>query len=295
MKRFTKNAIRDTVSRGVTQGLSDVIGKAVQQAVEPTATELANKAAQRIDRAAGSMAQQTESRLGGLGGLSGLESALSNLERSLQGYATQMGQNMKICPNCGQPSGADKSFCPGCGTRLPEETVAQGALCPGCGKQNMLGTKFCEECGTKLPFTVQEEQAAAARDGQVMAEWDEYLWCYPKWSCGGTDYHIEPYDPGQFMFSARFAGNDYAARAAVEQYRELLISGGFRQAGQYPSREHLYKMVDGVCRHVDTEHCFDGDGDCPSIYFSNDEPYGGFDYKKPEPKKNVGLRDLFNL
>lgn len=288
MKRFIKNAIRDGVSRG----LGEAIGKAVSQAVEPTATELANKAAARIDRAAGSVAQESQSRFGGLGGL---ESTFANLERSLQGYATQMGQNMKICPQCGQPSGADKSFCPGCGAKLPEETVAQGAVCPNCGKQNNLGTKFCEDCGTKLPATVQAEEAALAKDAEELARWDELLWAFPKWSCGGSDYCIESYDPGQFMFSARFAGDHYAARNAVEQYRELLLQNGFREAGQYPSREHLYRMVDGICRHVDTEHCFDGDSDCPSIYFSNDEPYGGFDYKKPEPRKSVGLKDLFNL
>lgn len=288
MKRFIKNAIRDGVSRG----LGEAIGKAVQQAVEPAASELANKAAQRIDRAAGNVSRQAESSFGGL---SGLESAFSNLERSLQGYATQMGQNMKICPQCGQPSGAEKSFCPGCGARLPEETVAQGAVCPNCGKQNNIGTKFCEDCGTKLPAAVQEEQAAQARDADVMARWDELLWCYPKWRCGGRNFEIEAFEPGQFMFSADFAGDGYAARNAVEQYREMLLQSGFRQAGQYPSREHLYKIVDGVCRHVDTEHCFEGDPDCPSVYFSDDEPYGGFDYVKPEPRKNVGFKDLFNF
>ena len=96
------------------------------------------------------------------------------------------------------------------------------------------------------------------------------------------------------MFSVRFPTNA-DAQAAVQDYRSLCETSGFRQAGQYPSREHLYKMENGQCFHVDTEHCFDGDGDWPTFYFSIGEPYGGFDYKKPEPKKQVGLKDLFRF
>ena len=43
------------------------------------------------------------------------------------------------------------------------------------------------------------------------------------------------------------------------------------------------------------EHCFDGDPDCPMIYFDKSEPTGGFDYVKPEPKKQIGLKDLFEF
>ena len=70
-------------------------------------------------------------------------------------------------------------------------------------------------------------------------------------------------------------------------------ANGFRQAGEYPSVEHLYKRVDGVVYHVDTEHCFEGDSDCPSIGFDKSEPRGGFDYVKPEPKKKTSFLDLF--
>jgi len=111
---------------------------------------------------------------------------------------------------------------------------------------------------------------------------------------GGKDYYIEEYDAGTFGFSARFA-TPVGAQAAVRQYREVLLQNGFRQAGQYPNMEHLYKRVNGTVYHVDTEHCFDGDSDCPQIYFNAAEPYGGFDYVKPEPKKQLELKDLKGL
>ena len=76
-------------------------------------------------------------------------------------------------------------------------------------------------------------------------------------------------------------------------YCQILLQNGFRQAGQYPNKEHLYKMIDGICYHVDTEHCFDGDPDCPNIYFLLGEPTGGFYYVKEEPKKQqLDLDDL---
>lgn len=59
--------------------------------------------------------------------------------------------------------------------------------------------------------------------------------------------------------------------------------------------DHLYKMYNGRCLHVDLEHCFEGDCEWPTIGFDLSEPTGGFDYVKPEPKKVGGLKDLFNL
>lgn len=284
---FLERAIR----RGISQGIGNAVGKAVGQAIEPTATELANKAAGQIDAAAQTTAQQTPQTTQAA---SGLEGAFANLQRSMEGYATEAAKNMKICPNCNKPTTADKKFCPDCGAKLPEETVAQGAVCPSCGKQNTVGTKFCSDCGTKLPAAVQEEQAAQANDAAVMAEWDEKLPQYPKWSCGGTDFSLEEYDPGSYQLSACFASHE-AAREAVKQYRILLQENGFRPAGQYPTVGQLFKKIGDVCYNVDTEHCFDGDGDCPTIDFCIREPYGGFDYVKPEPKKQTSFKDLFNL
>lgn len=284
---FLKRAIRE----GVRKGIGDAVGKAIQQVVEPRATEYANRAAEHFDQAAEGAAQKTKQSA------SGLEGAFANLERSMQGYATQMSKNMKICPACEQPTTAEKTFCPSCGAKLPEQTVAEGAVCPSCGKQNSIGTRFCEDCGTKLPAAVQEEQAQRAKDEAELSRWDVLLPQYPKWTCGGSKYNLEEYEPGVFYFSAGFSGDAAAAHRAVEQYRQLLLENGFRQAGQYPSAEQLFKRIDGVVYNVDTEHCFDGDPDRASIGFCIREPYGGFDYVKPEPKqsKDIGLGDLKRL
>ncbi len=279
---FLERAIRN----GMRKGIGDAIGNAVQKAVEPAATELANKAAGAIDQAAGN-AEQTVRQT------SGLEGALGNLQRSMEGYATEAAKNIKICPSCGEGATADKKFCPKCGAKLPEQTVAEGAVCPNCGKQNTVGTKFCCDCGTKLPAAVQEEQRKAEGDAAVMREWDKKLPGFPKWNLGGCEFNIEPIDGGYMIFAVRFPGDPNAAYAAMKQYREVLMQNGFKQAGQYPSIDHLYKKENGVCYHVDTEHCFGGDPDCATFGFDNYEPTGGFDYVKPEPKKKTSIFDLF--
>jgi len=276
------------LERAIRRGVSDAVGKAMVKAIEPTVTDLTNKAANAIDQAAQNTEQQVARS-------SGLEGAMTNLERSVRGYATEAAKNMKVCPNCNKPTTADKKFCPECGTQLPEQTVAQGAVCVKCGKQNAIGTKFCQDCGTQLPAAVAEEQAQADRNANLMAQWDQYLSHYPKWSCGGSEFNIEEYDPGCFEFRANFNGNHQAAHRAVEQYRQILLLNGFRQAGEYPCIEHLYKMENGVCYHVDTGMCFEASPDSPSIAFNIQEPRGGFNYVKPEPKKKSSWRDLFGI
>ncbi len=283
MSNFLKKAIRN----GISKGIGDAVSKAVREVVEPKATELTNKATQYFDQAAGNAAQEAKQST------SGLESAFANLERATQSYATQMSKNMKICPDCGQPTTAEKTFCPSCGAKLPAQTVAEGAVCSACGKQNSIGTRFCEDCGTKLPAAIQEEQAQLAKDEAELAQWDVLLPQYPKWTCGGSKFNLEEYDPGIYSFSAGFNGDTVAARQAVDQYRQILQQNGFRQAGQYPDICHLYKKIDDKCYHVDMEHCFDGDPDRACLGFDIREPYGGFDYVKPEPKKQVSLKDLF--
>ena len=286
---FLDRAIR----RGISQGIGDAVGKAVRQAIEPTATELADKAARHLENATQNAAQSVQNQTQYTRQADGLQGAFANLERAAQDYATQVSKNIKQCPSCGETAGVEKKFCPSCGAELPEQSVAQGAVCPSCGKQNAVGTKFCEDCGTKLPAAVQAEQMQQQKDAAVLAQWNELLAAYPQWTCGGTQLHIEDYD-NWFAFSARFS--DYrSGEIAVRQYREILKQNGFHPAGQYPNEEHLYKKINGVCYHVDTEHCFEGDSDCPQIGFDCSEPTGGYDYVKPEPKKNASWKDLFNL
>ena len=234
------------LERAIRRGVSDAVGKAIGKAIEPTVTDLTNKAANAIDQSVQNTEQQVARS-------SGLEGAMANLERSVQGYATEAAKNMKVCPNCNKPTTADKKFCP--------------------------------ECGTKLPAAIAEEQAQADRNAAVMAEWDQYLSHYPKWTCGGSEFNIELYDHGCVGFTAFFKGNVNAAHRAVDEYRQILLQNGFRQAGEYPCIEQLYKMENGVCYHVDTGMCFEASHDSPSISFNISEPRGGFNYVKPEPKK----------
>ena len=281
---FLERAIR----RGVSDAVGKAVGNAVEKAVEPHATNLANQAAAKMDAAAQNTQQLTYCT-------SGMEAAMANLERSAQNYATEAAKNIKICPKCNKTATADRKFCPECGSALPEQTVAQGAVCLSCGKQNSIGTKFCSDCGSKLPAAIQEEEMKARKNADVLSEWDEKLPQYPKWACGGDELYINDYGQNSYGFDAVFQGDPTAARRAVEEYRQILLANGFRQAGQYPSIEQLFKRIDGVVYNVDTEHCFEGDPDCASIGFCIREPYGGFDYVKPEPKKKSSWRDLFGL
>lgn len=268
-------AIRNGVSRAV----GSAVGKAVEQAVAPKVQQTAQQAAQQFipqqqpqaqpaPAFSGPQAQQAGAALGGLFG-------------GLQSFASEATKNMKICPSCGEGAPAETKFCPKCGCKMPEQTLAQGAVCASCGKQNEVGTKFCTECGAKLPAAVAQEQAAQAKTDEAMAQWDILLPQYPKWQLGGYDLRVERLDEACCQFSASGVG-----RAEFEQYRQLALSNGFRPAGQTPDQYQLYKRVDGVVYNLDLEHAFEGDG--LTLYFMAREPYGGFDYVKPEPKPQGG-------
>ena len=282
--------LEKAIKNGISKGISNAVGNAIKQAVEPKVTEYANKVVGELDQAAQSVTQQTQDAAHETAKeASGLESAFANLQQSMENYATQAAKNMKICPKCQTPSPSDKSFCPNCGTKLPEETLAQSTVCTQCGKQNAIGTKFCSSCGTKLPFALAQEKAEEEKNAAVLAEWAEKMPEYPLWNCGGTDFELEEGEDW-FRFAASF-DTEAEGEQSIPAYRALLKENGFREAGQNPDKSHLYKKIDGKCYHVDTEHCFEGSMERPEIWFNVAEPYGGFDYVKPEPKarKKFGL------
>ena len=283
---FLKQMIREGISRGI----GDAVSSAVKQAVEPKATEWVNKTAVQLDQMAQTQTQEVKQNIGGL------EAALSNLQRSAENYATEVSKTIKVCPGCGDTVSADKKFCPGCGAKLPEITVAEGALCPACGKQNTVGTKFCEECGTKLPAAIAEEEAARAKMEADLLRWDAVLPMYPRWDCGGTGLHIEEHDPeecsGYFASATVDFPRDSSGEPSLEKYWEILKADGFRPAGRYPDQQHLYKMIDGTCYMASSEHAFEGGMDNLMLEFAVGEPEGGFHYVKPEPKQQVTLKDL---
>lgn len=284
--------IFDKITRGITRGIGNAVSNATQKAVERKATEiLTPKINQAADTIAGNVEQSSSTANKNAGcQTNSLESAISNLNGSINSYVNKTACNIKICSKCEKPTSADKKFCPNCGELLPETTVAQGAVCSACGKQNGIEEKFCSECGAKLPQTLQSEQKALQENENVLARWQTLLPEYPVWTFGGKEFYLENYDT-HFVFSSKH--NSYEEGLdAVKKYRQLLLQNGFVQAGQYPSIEHLYKKINGICYHVDTEHCFEGDADRPSIGFDKSEPTGGFDYQE-KPKKKKSLFDLF--
>lgn len=67
------------------------MGKAIGKAIEPTVTDLTNKAANAIDQAAQNTEQQVARS-------SGLEGAMANLERSVPGLCYRGGQEHEGLP-----------------------------------------------------------------------------------------------------------------------------------------------------------------------------------------------------
>ncbi len=275
----------DKISRGISRGISNAVGNATQRAVEKKATEVI---APKINEAADNLVKTssaTNEAINSAGGTGVLEAALNNYATAASGYATRAAANMKICPKCETPNTADKKFCSKCGSALPENTLAQSAVCTECGKQNNVGETFCSGCGAKLPFAIEQENKQRSLDQQALNDMAQTIPAYPVWSVGGNKYNFENMGD-YYVFSAKFANYD-EANEAVKAYRRVLIQHGFATAEGRTDEEHLYKNVDGVYYHVDTEHCFEGDSNWPSVYFNKQNP------PEPPKKKKKGLFGLF--
>ncbi len=307
----------DKVLKDVTKGLQDVADKAGEElksqaekaasdaAEQTAAAEAANKAVNEASDAMSDASDGLKSELDKLKdavdemnvAVKEADEAMSKVsdedwkraESTLERMAMDSMKDMRVCLNCDNPVNGDVKFCPKCGEKLPEKTVLELAMCPKCGKQNAPGADFCTECGTKLPYKELVEEREREKDQAVLRKWSEELPWFPVWNCGGTDYDLDHPEDNIYCFSVYFQDDERGGEAAINQYVQILKDNGFRQAGKYPSDDHLYKMVDGVCYHATTEHSFEGGKDSPNVYFIlNDEPQGGFDYVKPEPKKKSG-------
>ena len=288
------------IKRGVSNAVSNAVGNAVNNAVERKVAdtvsrplnEAANQAAQQqyqqnqYAQQQNAQAQASAAQLGGI---------FASFAGAAQNFANEAAKNMKVCPGCGQPCGAELKFCNQCGAKLPEMTAAQGAVCQGCGQQNDVGTKFCSGCGAKLPGAAAEEAAAQARNAAVLIKWDALLSQYPRWNQGGQNIELEEYghENGYPAYGLHVSGPGLPA--ALNQYTLLLKQNGFVTAGQYPSEQNLFKRVGGVVYSFSSENAFDGGIDHMSAYFCVREPYGGFDYKKPEPQQKKGWKDMLGL
>ncbi len=171
---------------------------------------------------------------------------------------------MKECPQCGGVTTEDKKFCPTCGAKLPETTLAQGAVCPQCGKQNTIGTQFCAECGAKLPALVAEETAQAEKSSAEIAKWDDCLAGVPKWTCGGRNFVLDCHpEDGYCQFDLEF-DTPTEADNAIASYCVILRQNGFTGS---PNNTDLSKRIGDKVVRVDMSHTHDGDAELPSIYF----------------------------
>ena len=291
---FLDRAVKNAVGKAVGNAVENAVEKTVAPKIEQAAANVVNQAADTVNQSVSQNAQmpQSTSPQSNVNQESVNQAAntLGSLFGSLQGAATnfanEAAKNMKICPVCGEGASADTKFCPSCGATMPEQTIAQGAVCSSCGKENNIGTKFCSGCGAKLPAAIAEEQAAQAKDAAVLAQWDTLLPQYPKWCFGGSNLTLEnggttangmPY----YYFSVLGVGNN-----ELQQYRALIKQNGFVQAGEYPTDDMLYKMIDGNCYYFESAEPFASE--YMGVSFGIGEPSGGFYYTKPEKNNTVG-------
>jgi len=292
VNRAVGNAVGNAVERKVTQGVNQAVTQAAdrvapQPQYQPQYQQNQYAAQQNAQtHSQNAYAQASAAQLGGI---------FASFAGAAQNFANEAAKNMKICPACGTGCGAEMNFCNQCGGPLPEMTAAQGAVCQGCGTQNGVGTKFCSGCGMKLPGAAAEEAAGQAKNEAVLARWDALLPQYPRWNQGGQSIGLEEYgyENGYPAFGLHVSG--MGLPAALNQYTLLLKQNGFAAAGQYPSDQNLFKRVGSAVYSFSSENAFDGGIDHMSVYFSVREPYGGFDYKKPEPQKPKGWKDMLGI
>ena len=182
---FLKNAVKNGLSDGLSKGIKDAVNSAVESAVKPVADKYANAAASQLDKVADemnanlnetneSLKEANEAAKGTGFGFANLEASLNKYASSARSYATELAKNFKECPNCGEMCEADRKFCPKCGAKLPDTTMADGLVCPKCGHQNTLETRFCSECGEPLPAyadeIAKEQEELAQRKAEEEAE-----------------------------------------------------------------------------------------------------------------------------
>lgn len=174
-----KGAIGSGISQGISKGISAGLNKAVGEAVNKVAAPVVNSWAEKtvsefnesvgelnesvneLNEAAASVTpEQKEEIAAGLGALG--FGNLGKLRSNAEQYATEMAKGLKECPECGETCTSDKIFCPSCGARLPEHSMADAYVCTKCGKQNSIDTKFCQVCGEVLPVYKEQYEAEKA-------------------------------------------------------------------------------------------------------------------------------------
>lgn len=283
----------------IKQGMDSVIGKTMDQVAQKAGQAAQKQVADKVDAWAGNLAdkvspkpEQADRQNAAAQTGASLGAAFNVFQGMAESFATEAGKSMKICPSCGEGASSSNTVCPNCGADLPEQTVSQGAVCQKCGLQNAMWAETCTGCGEKLPNALAREQAQLAKDQAALAQWSRLLPQYPLWTLGGSNINLDESsdDAGRPVYMLNIDG---VSQTALEQYRDLLLQSGFKMAGQYPSRDALYKKTGEICHCFNSQEPFPSDEGRLCVYFLISEPSGGYDYVKPEPKPKTSLFDLF--
>lgn len=80
------------------------------------------------------------------------------------GFGPNVMKKTKVCPDCGQLSGARALICSQCGARLPFATLfdrykRRHPCCPHCGTVLTAGAKYCPHCGRLVEAAEMHGQA----------------------------------------------------------------------------------------------------------------------------------------
>ncbi|NLW70804.1 MAG: hypothetical protein GX061_06970 [Eubacteriaceae bacterium] len=248
--------------RAIKKGISEAIEKAVEskvvEKIAPKYKEVMDEQTKNLSEATRNLANaqndynavnetaqsseeasQLKNTLGGL---------FSGYADTLTGIAEGAAKNVKLCPNCGEGNSAEKKFCASCGTKLPEETMAEQMYitCPNCGNKNRAETRFCGECGGELPFVPMPGETVL----DPQENWSADFAPFPVWTYGKlTD--ISQYE-NQMEVRA-----DCVIKREYEEYKANLLNLGFKVS---PKDGSIWK-VEGNCKYsLNTQRLWEGGG-----------------------------------
>ncbi len=265
LKNAIKKGISDAVSKAVEEGVNSVVKPKIAEAAANATdkvvgaveeyTNTLDQATQELKQA-GSEYNQTvnenqktietaaqNANMAGLGGLFG------SLVSSATAFANEAAKNMKECPGCHEIVPADKEFCPFCGAKLPEKTIAESNTCPKCGQVNDIGTLYCSSCGEPLGEAVKQIEA-------FNREFEEKLPEYPLWTLGrGLSLNDVGEKHGYPIYKLYGAQID---QKTLIEYKKALLANGFEAVKGFEGKKYT-KTVKNVTYGFDCENAFDGE------------------------------------
>ena len=157
--------------------------------------------------------------------------AIAEAKAKIEEYEEQ-SRNLRgviLCPECGEETPAEQTFCNSCGIRLkPEEIVEDNSpKCPNCGHPVEEGVPFCTECGTPLhvpalqPVEEMEDDKIICTSCQAELKADMRFCAY----CGKPMAEIleDIFEKLRAEEEAKKAEEEAAAKAAEEEANAPLL------------------------------------------------------------------------